>query len=399
MRTAPGNPPEHRLTREHALALAAAEQAELDRRAAALAALRADGTFLGLLRGAPRGQTSVRWAAARQAADAAESMLGKWRRTLADVGRLLQGSDRPQVDLARVGTLLRGDSVPLAPAELRRVDRRPPWANSSEPQFSLAAVRSLIDGDLRLAERTVADIRAVRRAAEPRLERLAADLRAIRTVADPVTDAAVLAALVAVAGQLDSLREQVAADPLALRGGPPQSAEQFDPQPFDALAVELTSLGDRLASTVARRGELADRVARLGRAVDELAALESHARDRRGEVLLRSAPERLPAPEQLPGSPRSASPLGVRLRALQAGPAPDWRAAQSELTELERLVVAARRAADQVVAWAEAQDRGRVRPTGCVRPDCAGGALDQDGICETCDRAPARATRAAGEAS
>jgi len=28
----------------------------------------------------------------------------------------------------------------------------------------------------------------------------------------------------------------------------------------------------------------------------------------------------------------------------------------------------------------------------CTRPDCAGGTLDQDGICETCDRAPARAT-------
>lgn len=376
----------HSFSRQEALALVAAQRAELAVRTAELDELLADPAFVELERVPPHGLTEQRWGVAHQAAGAAGSLLGKWRRTLDDVERLLHGADRSEAVLGPVGRLLRDDCVALVSAELPKAYRLPPSSASAQPRFSLAELRNLIDGDLRAVQRLVRDVGAVWEAARPRIDGLTAELAAVASAADPAVDAAVLASLATARTQLEAVRELVASDPLALHAGRPEPGRAPDSasldSSLDAVARRVSVLYDRLASSIARRSELAGRIHVLRQVIDDLADQESYTRDRLSGLLVRSDPEHAPA------APGAAGPLRDRLGTARLTLTRDWRTARTEVTGIERDVAVARRAVARAEAWADEQEHPRTE-SGCARRDCAGGELDGDGICESCFRAPA----------
>jgi hypothetical protein len=395
-----GGAPHAGLTRQEAHDLVLRERAALAAWSAALDALRSDPAWAALAGARPRGRTGELWTAARQAAEAVESMLAKANRTLAEAGDALDLGGPDDTVLIRVDRLLRGEAVRMDRAELPRAQRRPPWSVSSEPRFSLSEVKSLIESDLRAARALAADVAAVLGAAGPRLDLLTGLLGRIRAAADPRADAALLPAIRAAAADLDVLRDVLANDPLSLRtggAGAPGSAR------FDAAADRLAVLHEKLASTLARRAEVSRHAADLAAAVDGLAALESHARDLRAVSALRADAGPVPA------APGAAGALRARLRTLDARLADpgQWRTVPDELAGVEADVEAARAEADRVLAWARraapdgdghgggadgaGHGAARTAPAVCVRPDCPGGNLEADGTCEVCFRAPAGA--------
>lgn len=382
-----------RLGRREAGDLVRAELAELARRSAQLDALRADPAWRQLADARPRGRTGELWRAARQGADAAESILAKAHRTLADAQRLLGPGPVDDTVLIRVDEALHGGSVRMERAELPKADQRPPWSTSTEPRFSLAEVKTLIDDDLRTARRLAADVAAVRSVVDSRLDELSGGLAEIRAAADPRTDAMLMPAIAAAQSEIDVLHDLAANDPLALRSGADGAPALAR---FDAIGGQLAVLRDGLAASSALRARIERRVARLAAALDELAAVESHARDLRAAAALRVAVGIVPA------APGAAGTLRGRLRAVEARLTSAWRTVADEVDAIAEAADAALAGAQAVIAWASgmhdepAPDPDRAAdaaPSACVRPDCPGGPLDADGICELCFRAPA-STRA-----
>jgi hypothetical protein len=233
--------------------LAAGERAEIEQYTLLLGRLRDDLTIVALGDARLAGTTRSRWDVACAAVRSAGSRLDKWRETVARADRVLRASPP---DAAEAGRLLTGRTVQLTPAETPKEDRRPPASASSEPRFSLGYIKSLIAGDIRTAERVVADVAEVLTAARPRLDLLAAGLDEAEPLLDPRADDANRAELTALRRGLDEVRELVTADPLALRRagatGQPGLAR------LDALDVGLARLTGRLAPAAARQAETAE---------------------------------------------------------------------------------------------------------------------------------------------
>lgn len=325
--------------------LTAAEHAEIDQYTLLLAQLRDDPTFVALRDTQLAGTTARRWDVASAAVMSAASRLDKWRETVAQADRLVAAnpSDRERAD-----QLLNGRTVLLTPAETPKEDRRPPASPSSEPRFSLVFIKGLIADDLRTARRVVVNVAEVLAVVRPRLDQLTARLDDAESLLDPLADDDNRAALAALRRGVGDLRQLSQADPLALRpsagAGPPGLAGLTR---LDAVDADLARLASRLAPTAQRRAGTTGRLARLRVAVTELAALESHARDRRASLVGRIAVRDMPA------ALSAAGDLAARLDAAETRLRRDWDAGNGELAEMESAIKAATDTASQVIRRAD----------------------------------------------
>lgn len=310
------------------------------------AELAADPAYLTLPQA--EGRTAARRRIAREAMNAAGSLLTVWDETLTAVERKLAG--RPQRSaLDEIKRLLDDDAFKLKPTEIPRMERRRPGGKSTEPRFSLAAIRELLEGDLRTVAKLVADVARGREAAE----HLAAVLRSLGDDADGVPPRGAVAAIVDLART----------DPVAVRM-----------DRVEALEVELTQL----------------RCGQLSVAVDVLEAEENVARDRIAGL---GSGARVP---------HAAVGLRHRLRAVEERCVAERRADLVALDGLAADIAAASRAARHAErpATVRYETPAAVRDPArtCTRPDCPCGGLgelDEDGICECCFRAAERRRREA----
>ncbi len=325
--------------------LTAAEHAEIERYTRLLGALRDDPTFVTLWDAQLAGTTARRWDVACAAVMSAASRLDKWRETVAQAERLLR-AEPP--DRERADQLLSGRTVRLTPAETPKEDRRPPASPSSEPRFSLAFIKGLIADDLRTAQRVVVTVAEVLAAVRPRLDQLTARLDDAESLLDPMADGDNRAELAALRRGIDDIRTLSQADPLALRPsaapGPPGPAGLTR---LDTIDGDLARLACRLAPAAERRAGTAGQLAQLRVAVTELAALESHARDRRASLVGRIAVRDMPA------APCAAAGLVTRLDAAEARLRRDWDAGHGELAEIGSTIAAATDTAGQIIQRAD----------------------------------------------
>jgi hypothetical protein len=325
--------------------LVAREHAEIDRYLLLLGQLRADPTFAMLRDAQLAGTTASRWDDARAAVRSAASRLDKWHETVAEADRLLR-ADPPDPDQS--ARLLGGRTVPLTWAETPKEDRRPPASASSEPRFSLGYVKRLVDGDIRRTRRVVADVAEVLAEVRPRLDRLTGGIDDAESLLDPTADDASRGGLSALRRSLDEVRALIMADPLAL--GPPVTAGRPGPAPLsrlDAIDADLARLTGALAPAAALRAKTDGQLTRLRVAVSELAALESHARDRRASLV-----ERIAVPD-LPAAPSATVHLDARLATAEARFRQGWPAGPGELDEIDSAIATASRDAALVIERAD----------------------------------------------
>jgi hypothetical protein len=234
--------------------LAADELAKIDRDCRALERLRDDPVFILLRDARLSGITRERWEAASAAVVSATSRLAKSRGIVGDAVRLLR-ADPP--DPAGAELLLRGRSVPLTPAETPKEDRRRPASSSTEPRFTLHAVKDFVADDLRAAQRVVEGAAAVLAAVRPRLEQLTVRLGEAGAGSRPglATAGGTGPELAALRRAVDDAWRLLAADPLAFgaAGAPgPDGHGRLDLSRLDAIDAELTRLR---AGQVARRAD------------------------------------------------------------------------------------------------------------------------------------------------
>jgi hypothetical protein len=323
--------------REDIERLAADELAKIDRHRRALERLRDDPTFVLLRDAQLSGVTRQRWEVASAAVVSATSRLAKSRDTVNDAIRLLRANPPDPEEAER---LLKGPSVPLTPAETPKKDRRPPASGSSEPRFTLRAVKDFVADDLRTAQRIVDNVAAVLAVARPRLEQLTARFDEADSQLGHATAGGTRAELAALRRGLDDAWRLLATDPLALRsaGAPgPNGRGRLDLSRLEAIDAELT----RLASAGAPWPTTADRLDRLRTAVGELDTLESRARARRDALLKRFIVA------DVPPAPAAAADLSARVGAAGTRPQAD------ELDEVDRAVAAAVLAANEVARWTD----------------------------------------------
>jgi len=319
--------------------LAADELEKIDRHLIALEELRDDPTFVTLREARLTGVTKRRWDAASAAVMSATSRLGKSRDTVSEAIRLLR-ADPPDPEQAE--RLLRGRSVPLTPAETPKQDRRPPASTSSEPRFSLHAVKDFVADDLRTARRVVDGVADVFAAVRPRLASLTARLDDAGSRLGLTAGNGTRAELVALRRGLDDVWRLLASDPLALipaGASGPESPEGL--ARLDAIDADLTRLSGRLASGGELPPPAASRLGRLRAAAGELAALESQARARRAALVKQFTVAHVPP------VPAAAAGLSARIDAAEAR----WQT--DEIDEIDRALAAATQAASQVVQWAD----------------------------------------------
>lgn len=306
--------------------LAADELAKIDRHCRALERLRDDPTFVLLRDARLSGVTRERWEAASAAVVSATSRLAKSRDIVGDAVRLLRANPPDPKGAER---LLRGRSVPLTPAETPKQDRRPPASSSSEPRFTLHAVKDFVADDLRAAQRVVENVAAVLASARPRLEQLTARRAEAESRFGRALASGTWAELTALRRDLDDAWRLLATDPLAFRSdGVPGAGGRSR---LDVLDAELT----RLASDGPPRSVIASQVDRLRTAIGELDALESHARARRDALV-----ERFVIVDAPPIT-AAAAELSARLDEIGT------RREADELAGLDLAVAAAVRAASQ----------------------------------------------------
>jgi prefoldin subunit 5 len=369
-------------TWQRAAAEVAEERARIEGWTAELASVRTGAIFIELDHaGGLSGRTGLRWARARQAAEAADSMLGRLSRVVQSVERVLALPDRGDADLARVWRLLHGDAIELAPSELPAVYRRPPGSESSEPRLSVVAVNRLVSEGIRTLRSTVDEISAALARTRPRLDELTARCRTVAAAAEQDTDAAARVRLDEIAARLEEERTALATDPLRL--------SPDDTDRLDDIAAQLADVDANLASSVRQRAELADRISCCAKAIGTLRDEESYAR----EVLSDSRRDAL-SPQGPVLFPAETGQLRARLSAVRELLEHEWRTLPGELDEIERGISQARQAAKATIAHARDAGAGAeicTRPEAvCTRPDCPGpGSIDEaTGLCADCFRAP-----------
>ena len=190
-------------------------------------------------------------------------------------------------------------------------------------------------------------VAAVLAAVRPRLDQLTARLDDAESLLDPMADDDNRAELAALRRGADDIRTLSQADPLALRpsaaAGPPGPAGLTR---LDAIDADLARLAS-LAPAAERRAGTARQLAQLRVAVTELAAMESHARDRRASLVGRIAVRDMPA------TPCAAADLVTRLDAAEARLRRDWDAGGGELAEVGSTIAAATDTARQIIQRAD----------------------------------------------
>ncbi|MDI5963369.1 hypothetical protein [Streptantibioticus silvisoli] len=255
----------------------------------------------------------------------AEKLLVTWDCQLRSAGQMLDGRRGSQGPQDAAGVLL-GHTVTLTADRVPMSEQRPPGAASSEPRRSLRQVAEYADEDLRRAESWLRDVADVRRA----VGRFR-DLLAVPGTGDAVNDSGDDQA------GAERLCAQAWADPLGIGTRKIVAAElAFAHQTYKQLALAINRLDaqETYARSLSASGGSAGAVVRLGPAalLEQLRTLES-----RGDAEGRS------------------DPAGI--------------------ARLAGLIAAGR------------SSRGpRVRS--CVRSDCSGGVLDEDGMCPICQREP-----------
>jgi hypothetical protein len=317
--------------------LAAEELAKIDRHCQTLERLRDDPTFVLLRDARLSGVTRREWEAASAAVGSATSRLAKSRGIVRDAVRLLR-ADPPDPEGAE--RLLRDRSVPLTPAETPKVDRRPPASGSSEPRFTLHAVKDFVAEDLGAAQRVVENVAAVLAAARPRLEQLTVRLGEADSRLGLATPSGTQAELAALRRGLDDAWRLLDTDPLAF--GPvgaygPGGYGRLDLSRLDVIDAELT----RLASAGAPGPAIVGRLDRIRAAIGELNALESRARARRDALVKRFVVV------DAPPAPAAAAELSARVDEIGT------RQRTEDPDELDLAVTTATMAASQVARRAD----------------------------------------------
>lgn len=265
------------------------------------------------------------------------SLLEVWRGGLETVDGLLEGRHGRR-DMDRIAGLLFGDAVRLTPAQVPTPEGGPPGGSSSTRHHSLRQVAEFVDDSLSKMESLLGGIAEIVGAAQR--------LSALLEVSDASGDA-----VGSGSGDERVSRESAAricrearSDPLGFGVGRVAEAETL----------------------FARRA-----CARLASAVNRLEAREAHSRARLASAGVTDSAS----------LPQAAAGLHEALRALERRCDRERRSDPPALARLaERIAVATGHA-------------GRAGTRTCVRTDCGGGVLDEDGMCARCRRAPRRGER------